>query len=141
MLMDRSLATEFLSLSPQKIHIHDFPVEILAEFFLFCVPNDPLNRQQPDTSIPPMLLCQVCSIWRRVTLSIPTIWVYLYYVAKIPLQESRAYELRNCIRPVDIKFLNWWVGNSQATSLIFVSSSISLEATDKTAGEGESGRE
>jgi hypothetical protein len=118
MLMD-SFAIEYLSLSPQKVHIHDFPVEILTEIFLFCVPNDPLNRQQPDTTIPPMLLCQVCSIWRRVAFSIPTIWVYLYYVAKIPLQESRAYELRNCIRPVDIKFLNWWVGNSQATSLIF----------------------
>jgi hypothetical protein len=117
------------SRSPKNIRIHDLPVEILTKIFIFSAPNDLLNHRQPDTTIPPMLLCQVCSNWRGLVFNTPTLWVYLYYIAKFPGWESyyTCYELavsghvglKGCIRPVDTQFLTWWIGNSQATPLVF----------------------
>lgn len=98
--------------------IHDLPFEILGEIFLLCLPNDPLNHRQPDTTIPPMLLCKVCSNWRRVAFNTPTLWVYLYYVAKV----SKGYRWQARWLPsrqVDIEFLASWIRNSRATPLIF----------------------
>lgn len=36
----------------QLLIIHDLFVEILGEIFILCLPNDPLNHLQPDTTIP-----------------------------------------------------------------------------------------
>lgn len=57
--------------------IHRLPVEILAEIFLFCL----IPKTLPLSSLPsvcssraPLLLCHVCSSWRRVALQTPALW-------------------------------------------------------------------
>lgn len=51
--------------------IHSLPPEILGDIFMHCVP--------PRVSVcsirkAPMLLCQVCSYWRELALSLPMLW-------------------------------------------------------------------
>ncbi|PPQ82288.1 hypothetical protein CVT25_008438 [Psilocybe cyanescens] len=82
----------------------DMPRDVLIEIFLECLPIDPLKHQQPDTTVAPMLLCQICSYWRYVALSAPQLWESLYHVSK------------NGIRNKDIRFLRWWSKNLKLKS-------------------------
>ncbi|KAF8185985.1 hypothetical protein BJ912DRAFT_972526 [Pholiota molesta] len=50
------------------------PSDVLQEIFVHCLPQHPLNERQPNTTIAPMLLCQVCSAWRTVALASATLW-------------------------------------------------------------------
>ena len=108
------------SCSRNNGHIHDLPVEILTEILFFCLPEDRLNHRQPDTTIAPMLLCQVCSNWRRIALNTPVLWVYLYLVCQVPRENSGFYTHNDCITPNHYcQFLAWWTKNSQFTPLVF----------------------
>jgi hypothetical protein len=49
----------------------------------------------------------------------PALWVHLYHVAKVPGLEPYSCKLEGCIRLVDVRFLIWWLGNSQSIPLIF----------------------
>jgi len=110
---------ESQSNTPNNLHVNNrVPIEILTEIFLFCIPDDPLNHRQPDTTIAPMLLCQVCSYWRRVALNTPVLWVYLYHACKIS-DKIIKHELKTCYRSVDVQFLAWWTRILRNTPLVF----------------------
>ena len=110
---------KYLCHSPKDLHINDLPVDIFTEIFRFSVPNDPLNHQQPNARMPPISLCQVCSNWRRLAFDMPTLWLHLNYVFTVPGEKYHTFELEDCIRPVDIQFLDWWIRNSQGRPLVF----------------------
>ncbi|KAF8177683.1 hypothetical protein BJ912DRAFT_810716, partial [Pholiota molesta] len=54
--------------------IKQIPYDVLVEIFVHCLPKYPLRNRQPNTTVAPMLLCQVCSSWRMVALTSPTLW-------------------------------------------------------------------
>jgi hypothetical protein len=55
-------------------HINELPPEILGEIFVRCLPRKAWIPHCPSVLEAPMLLCQVCSRWRELTLSLPTLW-------------------------------------------------------------------
>ncbi|KAF8180600.1 hypothetical protein BJ912DRAFT_980896, partial [Pholiota molesta] len=59
--------------------ISGVPYDVLREIFLHCLPRHRLEIRQPNTTIAPMLLCQICSSWRTVALTSPTLWSHLSY--------------------------------------------------------------
>ncbi|KDR75654.1 hypothetical protein GALMADRAFT_211132 [Galerina marginata CBS 339.88] len=48
------------------------PVELWAQIFFLCLPPDDFVK--PDPHDAPLLLCQVCSAWRRVATGTPLLW-------------------------------------------------------------------
>ena len=56
--------------------IHRLPSEVLATIFIFCLPKaTQLRPIKPiSTSDAPLLLCNICSFWRRLAISIPQLW-------------------------------------------------------------------
>ncbi|KAJ7198590.1 hypothetical protein GGX14DRAFT_573465 [Mycena pura] len=50
------------------------PVEVLEVIFFFCMPPDFVR---PDARQAPLLLCQICSAWRRVAIATPRLWTSL----------------------------------------------------------------
>lgn len=88
------------------------PYDILREIFLHCLPDDHLDILQPNSRDPPMLLCYVCSYWRKVALASPSLWSHIYY--RLPIRwdiEGRPiiWDLNRFM--VDMKILNWWRKN------------------------------
>lgn len=67
-------------------YINKIPVEILGEIFKFCVldyQGSPVTvsshgRRTPFDSVTPLLLGQVCALWRQIILSMPTLWSTIY---------------------------------------------------------------
>ena len=54
--------------------INKLPPEILGEIFLRCLRPRVWQPYSPEVKEAPMLLCQVCSYWRELALSIPMLW-------------------------------------------------------------------
>ncbi|KAJ7181120.1 hypothetical protein C8R46DRAFT_1319788 [Mycena filopes] len=50
------------------------PFEITAEIFVNCLPDRPIS---PSGTIAPMLLTGICSQWRKIACSTPTLWAAL----------------------------------------------------------------
>ncbi|KAF8189066.1 hypothetical protein BJ912DRAFT_804153, partial [Pholiota molesta] len=50
------------------------PRDVLLEIFTHCLPRRPLAIQRSNMRIAPMLLCHICSSWRRIALACPTLW-------------------------------------------------------------------
>ncbi|KIY47507.1 hypothetical protein FISHEDRAFT_10653, partial [Fistulina hepatica ATCC 64428] len=51
-------------------HIRNLPVELLSEIFLFCIASP-----EPPNALPtPVLLSQVCALWRNILLNSPRFW-------------------------------------------------------------------
>ncbi|PPQ87469.1 hypothetical protein CVT25_008205 [Psilocybe cyanescens] len=48
------------------------PVELWAQIFFLCLPNDDFVK--PDPRQAPLLLCQICSAWRSVATGTPLLW-------------------------------------------------------------------
>ncbi|KAJ7693883.1 hypothetical protein B0H17DRAFT_1058554 [Mycena rosella] len=48
------------------------PHEITSEIFVYCLPAEP--SWIPDTMEAPLLLMHVCSAWRNIAVSTPTLW-------------------------------------------------------------------
>ncbi|KAF8189054.1 hypothetical protein BJ912DRAFT_1042419 [Pholiota molesta] len=94
--------------SPPLAHpISLLPYEILLEIFIHCLPRYPLLQQQPSTTSAPILLCHVCSSWRRLAQAFPTLWTHLSYEFPIvaihgPTFWTYEFEER------DIEFVRWW---------------------------------
>ncbi|KAF8189036.1 hypothetical protein BJ912DRAFT_385412 [Pholiota molesta] len=91
--------------------ISGVPCDVLREIFIHCLPRHPLEIRQPNTTIAPMLLCQICSSWRTVALTSPTLWSHLSYhvhlhhdmVFKGWSEPSNIRVLKN-----EIDFIHWW---------------------------------
>ncbi|KAF8189040.1 hypothetical protein BJ912DRAFT_1106193 [Pholiota molesta] len=94
--------------SPPLVHpISLLPYEILLEIFIHCLPRYPLLQQQPSTTSAPILLCHVCSSWRRLAQAFPILWTHLSYEFPIvaihgPTFWTYEFEER------DIEFVRWW---------------------------------
>ncbi|KAF8189044.1 hypothetical protein BJ912DRAFT_801809, partial [Pholiota molesta] len=54
--------------------ISSLPYEILLEIFIHCLPGYSLLQQQPSTTSAPILLCHICSSWRRLAQASSTLW-------------------------------------------------------------------
>jgi hypothetical protein len=57
--------------------IHRLSVELLSEIFLHCPANDYLPSPFIFSSTSPLLLAQVCHLWRETALSTPALWTSL----------------------------------------------------------------
>lgn len=56
--------------------ISALPAELLAEIFIFCLPTDRYPIPTPTDA--PLLLTQVCSLWRSVAISLPGLWTAIH---------------------------------------------------------------
>ena len=54
----------------------DLPQEILGIIFIRCLPDNALQLQ-PSSSLPPLVLCHVCSSWRKAAVGTPHLWTEL----------------------------------------------------------------
>ena len=78
-----------------EIAVHRLHVEILTEIFLFCLPlrtpseSPRMFRTGPSVSRneAPILLCHVCSSWRRIALQTPALWTCLFMA--VSLEDTR----------------------------------------------------
>ncbi|KAJ6497637.1 hypothetical protein C8R45DRAFT_983675 [Mycena sanguinolenta] len=86
----------------------EIPVEVLEVIFCFCLPEDYV---EPSRLLAPLLLCQICSAWRKVALVTPLLW------NSLSLHLSRR-------RGAWKEFLQCWLGRSARSPL-----SISFEGT------------
>jgi len=55
----------------------DLPQELLGEIFVQCLPRNSFDHFQPNPGLPPMVLCHVCSSWRKAALGTPQLWTEL----------------------------------------------------------------
>jgi len=55
----------------------DLPQELLGEIFVQCLPRNAFDHFQPNPGLPPMVLCHVCSSWRKAALGTPQLWTEL----------------------------------------------------------------
>nr|GAT56222.1 predicted protein [Mycena chlorophos] len=69
-------AQEVLAVHMQAITFaRQIPVEVLQAIFLFALPVSQFVKPSANTA--PLLLCQICSPWRRVALNLPQLWTSL----------------------------------------------------------------
>ena len=120
-----------LALTPQSLHsrltgpispncvsispVGKLPVELLVEIFLCCfyaVLNDRGPFIPPSAKTAPLLLCNVCQLWRSTALSMPELW---------------------CSMEIDIalspRFIDTWLSRSGASPL---SIAFTIEPRKKT---------
>jgi hypothetical protein len=89
------------------------PYDVLREILSHCLPRRPLETQpahwQPNTTIAPMLLCQICSSWRTITLASPSLWSHLLYRISAHYTDHKLGSW--AVRQKDIDFVMWWKTN------------------------------
>lgn len=61
--------------------INHLPPEILAEVFWNCLPET-MPQYAISSRKAPLLLCRVCSLWRKLALVTPTLWTTLAIVIR-----------------------------------------------------------
>lgn len=70
----------------QPLLLSSLPFEILQEIFLWCVPPRPpqieyfcptLHMTGCSSQVAPLLLCQVCRLWKDLALTLPQLWTSL----------------------------------------------------------------
>ncbi|KAF8217141.1 hypothetical protein K438DRAFT_1496969, partial [Mycena galopus ATCC 62051] len=57
--------------------IFTIPVEIISEIFLHCLPAPSLpaaDAVHPSTTLAPLLLGQICRMWREIAYHNPRLW-------------------------------------------------------------------
>ena len=92
-----------------QVTFQDLPTEILANIFVETLPDDALEKSQPNVRISPMLLCQVCSRWRSIALQLPRLWMCLYHLVRVPsFVLTKSGFLNRGIHPISREFLEWW---------------------------------
>ena len=84
------------------------PNEILSRIFFHCLDDNPLDILQPSVRVAPLLLCQICSLWRTVALSLPELWEYLY----LRLEDPYTHPGSPGILQKDIDILGLWTSNA-----------------------------
>lgn len=112
----------------QKLTIHaahtssafdKVPTETIVEIFHCCLPTYPLEYRQPDTTIAPMLLCQVSSLWRSIAINTPTLWIYLNHIGYVASEDFLAAQIfPRAIWPIKTAFLKWWTANLQSAHAV-----------------------
>ncbi|KIM43458.1 hypothetical protein M413DRAFT_443391 [Hebeloma cylindrosporum] len=95
-----------------RLTLQLFPVEIINIIFIYTLPDDALDHEQPDIRVSPMLLCHVCSRWRSIALRLPALWANLYHLVRLSKhreQESGSIAMGGY--PISLEFLKWWSCN------------------------------
>ncbi|KAF7364154.1 F-box domain-containing protein [Mycena sanguinolenta] len=65
-------------LSPTLMtNFEKLPFELNSKIFLHCLPHD--GRVHPNTMAAPLVLSQICSHWRAITLATPQIWSSIFF--------------------------------------------------------------
>ncbi|CAA7270394.1 unnamed protein product [Cyclocybe aegerita] len=85
--------------------IQHLPVEIFREIALYALHPRPRGRVQEC----PLSLCQTCSTWRTVALSLPELWETLVLLVKRPRTHREQYRTR----------VLEWFGRAQSRPLTF----------------------
>jgi hypothetical protein len=105
-------------LSPTRSPINELPIEILCKIFSHCVDQSIAHvLMQPNATIAPMLLCQVCANWRAVALSEPSLWSHLRF--ELPLNWHSNGHLFTWDPEVFVRrleWLKWWKRNLRSTA-------------------------
>ncbi|KAF8175326.1 hypothetical protein BJ912DRAFT_988847 [Pholiota molesta] len=101
--------------------ISNVPYEILQEIFTHCLPRYPLQQSphrrkpMPNAMAAPMLLCHICSSWRKYALASATLWTHLSYSLTIVKDfystSSESAPATYEFADRDIDFLRWWKRN------------------------------
>jgi len=73
-LVDNQQDELMVSYSAQHHPIDKLPPELLGEIFMRCLPQRCWKPHSPKVHEAPMLLCQICSYWRELALSLPMLW-------------------------------------------------------------------
>jgi hypothetical protein len=58
--------------------IWQLPTEILAQIFLYCLPEDTFLT--PTPALAPVLLTQICRRWREIAIGLPSLWCMVQLV-------------------------------------------------------------
>ena len=104
----------------EEIHpIHRLPSEILANIFVFCLPNRvlsyPRNRDlsyfTPALDAAPLSLCNVCSFWRSLATSTPQLWRQFLIIIATPRVEDQTHTDRI------VEFIHTWLRRAGALPL------------------------
>ncbi|KAJ7058728.1 hypothetical protein C8F01DRAFT_1147031 [Mycena amicta] len=53
-------------------NLDTMPPEIVSQIFLACLPSTPARR--PTTTTAPLLITQICTLWRAIALDTPALW-------------------------------------------------------------------
>ncbi|KAJ7129083.1 hypothetical protein C8R46DRAFT_682954 [Mycena filopes] len=75
-MLNKSVDSHLALVTPAR----RLPEDIIREIFLACIVPLPWRWHHPgmSTKKAPLLLCQICSTWRRVALSTPRLWSSLH---------------------------------------------------------------
>lgn len=84
---DNSLHTSKYDFKPTASSIQAIPPEILGQIFINCLADEHC-KILPRKTTAPLLVAQVCSIWRTVALSTPQLWSSM--LITFPMQERLA---------------------------------------------------
>ncbi|KAF8171518.1 hypothetical protein BJ912DRAFT_995466 [Pholiota molesta] len=95
--------------------ITQVPYDILMEIFTHCLPQSSAERhwgwRDVNTKIAPILLCHICSSWRKLVLESASLWTHLSCehcftrkTCKTQAFTSPSLELGTGV----IKFIRWW---------------------------------
>ncbi|KAF7376743.1 hypothetical protein MSAN_00091600 [Mycena sanguinolenta] len=116
-------------------HPRRLPADIVQEIFIACLPTT--RNAVMSTQEAPLLLCRICSAWRRIALSAPRLWASLHVPFDFVLQnESRISAVaqwlqRSAACPISISVCqdewNRWAGDAED-----VSSSIGMDALTRS---------
>ncbi|KAF8351025.1 hypothetical protein F5887DRAFT_1068775 [Amanita rubescens] len=95
-------------LSEHFFPINRLPQDVLAEIFVQCLPKIELwysSAEGPPTEdVAPLLLCSVCSSWRKLVLSVPRLWQRLSIRFANEISKSRTEEV--------IALIHGWIKRS-----------------------------
>ncbi|KAG2032036.1 hypothetical protein BDR03DRAFT_65656 [Suillus americanus] len=72
------------------------PTEILAQIFLYCIPED--RNQTPAPYLAPMVLTTVCRRWREVAVDMPSLWRRLRLETGHGDWQQRAFCYDSCLK-------------------------------------------
>ncbi|KAJ7626048.1 hypothetical protein FB45DRAFT_922822 [Roridomyces roridus] len=74
------------------------PAEIITEIFRHCI--SPLPKPSPSAA--PLLLTQVCRLWRQIAVANPWLWRSLSVDARVPREVLQAWLLRGGNMPLEL---------------------------------------
>lgn len=92
---------------------NQLPRDILAEIFVRCLPKVslwPVIDGSSTKDVAPLLLCNVCAMWRAVALATPRLWQTLFLDFKRAMPKSKLMEEA-------VAMTHIWIGRSGALSL------------------------
>ncbi|KDR84689.1 hypothetical protein GALMADRAFT_151471 [Galerina marginata CBS 339.88] len=102
----------------RRCTIQDIPTECLSKVFVYTLPADALSHKQPDVTIAPMVLCQVCAYWRALSLTQSELWKRLYHTMRMSITFNERTN-QKLLRIKDMEFLRWWKRNiHQSTTML-----------------------